>query len=212
MADIKIEDLPTLDSENFDRGSDFIIIQQANGGTYKMPASAAFGGAAAGTQYNQTNQTFPINRTDLFNINSTALIAVKIVLTKDHPSDSVSPLEHDFFIYKPKDLNYLLVSGGPGYQAITKTVRRGKSNYQEDGLTKFDFFSIQQIGSTFDMDVAVYRTHVTGRGGTSTNYPPVTARIVTTQDSLSITTPNFTPGRFVKAIDFSADVNANIFA
>lgn len=217
MADIKIEDLPTLTSNEFNRGSDYIIIQQAEangGGTYKMPASAAFGGAAAGTQYNATNLSLPINRTDLFNISSVALIEVKIVLTKDHVSDAVGPLEHDFFIYKPKSLDYILVSGGPGYQAITKTVRQSKTTYQSDGLTKYDFSSVQKIGSAFDMDVAIYRTYYRGGKATvgSTNYPTINARITTTRDSLSVTVPGFTAGRFVRAIDFSANVYANIFA
>jgi hypothetical protein len=213
MADIKIQDLPDLGSNEFDN-SDFIIIQKKDGGTYKAPISSIIGGASEGTQYNATNQTLPINRTDLFNIHSTALIEVKIVLTKDHPSDGVGPLEHDFFIYKPKSLDYILVAGGPGYQAITKTVRQSKSNYQSDGLTKYDFSSVQKIGSAFDMDVAIYRTYSRGSKASvgSTSYPTINARITTTRDSLSVTVPGFTAGRFVRAIDFSANVYANIIS
>ena len=213
MADIKIEDLPPLGNGALSN-DDFIIIQKPNGGTYRAPVSAITRQASQETQYNATNQTLPINRTDLLNIHSTALIEVKIVLTKDHVSDAVGPLEHDFFIYKPQSLDYILVAGGPGYQAITKTVRQSKTTYQSDGLSKYDFSSVQKIGSAFDMDVAIYRTYFRGSKASvgSTNYPTINARITTTPDSLSVTVPGFTAGRFVRAIDFSADIHANIIA
>jgi hypothetical protein len=212
MADIKIEDLPDL-VDGALSNDDFIIIQQADGGTYKAPVSAITRQASQQTQYNVTNQTLPINRTDLLNINSTALIEVKIVLTKRHSSNNVSPLEHDFFIYKPQSLDYILVAGGPGYQAITRTAGQSKTNYQVDYLSKYDFSSVQKIGSAFDMDVAIYRTYSRGSKAVvgSTNYPTINARITTTPDSLSVTVTD-TGSKYVTAVDFSADIHANIIA
>lgn len=53
MADTKIEDLPTLDPEDYNPLTDFMIIQKPGGGTFKMLAGA--GGASGGSSTRTTN-------------------------------------------------------------------------------------------------------------------------------------------------------------
>lgn len=213
MADIKIQDLPDLGSNEFDN-SDFIIIQKPNGGTYKAPISSIIGGASEGTQYNATNQTLPINRDDLFNIHSTALIHVKIQLVKASHA-GFAPTDHDFFIYKPKNLGYLLVGGGPGLQDLSYGSNNKSKKHR---LENYDSFTVQPVGSTFKIDAIVIRQSVSGRAP-STAIRDEQAQIQTTSSSLNVTFPDFEykPNRGsntypIRSIDVTANVHANIIS
>lgn len=213
MADIKIEDLPPLGNGALSN-DDFIIIQKPNGGTYRAPVSAITRQASQETQYNATNQTLPINRDNLFNINSTALIHVKIQLVKASHA-SFAPTDHDFFIYKPKNLGYLLVGGGLGLQDLSY----GQNNKsKKHRLENYDSFTVQPVGSTFKIDAIVIRQGISGRAP-STVIKEEQAQIQTTSSSLSVTfpdfvyKPNYGSNTYpVRSIDVTANVHANIIS
>lgn len=89
MAEKKIEELPLLDIENFDPGSDFIIVQKANGATYKMlGGGGTFAASVAArkpyadqdiqnmTQGNRLTMTF--SEDNLFSLNSAITINMSL--------------------------------------------------------------------------------------------------------------------------------------
>lgn len=122
MADIKIEDLELLQVADLDVVGDFLIVQQPNGGTFKMPIDQVFNRIADGSEYNAQNILMAsydqggsaISQSNLFNINSSTIVYVNMQSIDGYSNANINwgdTFDTTFSIIKHKGLNCFQVSG-----------------------------------------------------------------------------------------------------
>ena len=206
MPDIKINDLPEMGADDFNRSQDMIIVQQPGGGTFKMNAGVIFGGAAEGEEFNRTNQQLPVNKTNILGVNSTFLAEINVQIIQKRKA-AIANTSGRIYLHKPANLNYILAGGGPGL--ITPTLPK-KSHGSTEGLLNYDTFGIGAVGTPFDVDALAYKLFPRKDAHTM---PVLTVRISTTTDSLNVSVASGLPTTtYQTGIEFSANVYANIKA
>jgi len=77
MADKRIEELPILNTDDFNPFNDFVVVQQPGSGTYKMVVGQAFAGSASRSlldskmiNFTSSDQTIDFNELDILSTNT----------------------------------------------------------------------------------------------------------------------------------------------
>lgn len=160
MADTKIEDLPTLDPQDFNPLTDFMIIQKPGGGTFKMLAgaggtgggstvrssyvdSATAGGAYTGGfhynhTYTQSYGSFQFEEEGLLNTSSTFVMNVSLSnMTK---GSSVSNTYNPYNRYKSIQTGPDVLKSKSFRFVKTANLDLVNNSFSTDSTQKFTFF------------------------------------------------------------------------